>query len=36
MQRWQEVSAEVMKELQNGQITPLFANVPSTYKLEAH
>jgi salicylate hydroxylase len=36
IQRWQEVSAEVMKELQDGRITPRFANVSSTYKLEAH
>ena len=36
LKRWQEVSAEVGKELQDGRVKPLFEDVSALYALEAH
>ena len=36
LQRWQEVSAQVAKELHDGNILPLFGTTSELYALEAH
>ena len=36
LQRWQEVSAQVAKELHDGYIMPLFATASELHALQAH
>ncbi|KAH8819776.1 salicylate hydroxylase [Xylogone sp. PMI_703] len=36
MQRWQEVSSQVVKELQEGEIRPLFSDASQLHALESH
>jgi salicylate hydroxylase len=36
LQRWQDVSAKVAKELQDGKVLPLFGTTAELYALEAH
>lgn len=36
LQRWQEVSAQVAKELQDGKVLPLFNTTADLHALEVH
>lgn len=36
MQRWQEVSSQVAKEFQEGDIQPLFRDASTLHVLESH